>query len=346
MQKLNWSRGELTFLEHCPACLHKIDYEPLFIRKDDDGLMPDTWNIYDCPACKSIFVNPRPAEESLPALYHDYLTHNPIDKENVFVNESLFWQLVRGYLNKSLDISFNIKSLNLGYILFSLIPPLRYKLDRFGRNLTKNNFIKKGKLLDLGCGAGEFLHVAQQMGFDSFGCDFDPIIIEQCKSRNLNVRLGGLDSYSIHETFDIITMNQVIEHVINPQQTIKDCFNKLNNNGCLWIGTPNSQASGSKVFKESWAGLHPPYHLCIPSQSELVRWFNEAGFQDIKIINRGPHAKFNWAASLKLIANKENHQFSVLYGRTWCLLIDLINCITSKYGEETVIVGYKRNSIT
>jgi len=342
MKKLTWSRGDLILLEHCPACRHRIDYEPKYIRNDDEGIMPDTWSIYNCPSCKSFFVNPRPSKNSLAGLYQDYLTHKPTQTETVFTSESLFWKLVRGYLTKSLDLNFDKHSLNIGYTLFSLLPPLRYKLDRFGRNLTKKNFSKKGKLLDLGCGAGEFLNIAQQMGFDSYGCDFDPIIIEQCKHKSLKVRLGGLESYHNDETFDVITMNQVIEHVIDPQQTIKDCFKKLNYDGCLWIGTPNPQASGAQVFGKNWVGLHPPYHLCIPSQSELLRWLNEAGFQNIKILNRGPHAKFNWVESLKLMQDFKDNQRSFLHGLTWNLIIDCMNCITPKYGEETVIIGYKK----
>ncbi len=345
MEKVTWSRGDLTLLKHCPACKHAIDYEPIYSRNDDEGLMSDLWHIYNCPSCKSFFVNPRPAETSLAALYQDYLTHKPTQTEKLLTSESLFWKLVRGYLTKRLGLKFDKNSLRLGYILFSLIPPLRYKLDRFGRNLTLPNFKNRGKLLDLGCGAGEFLHIAQQMGFDSYGCDFDPIIIEQCQKRGLNARLGGLESYD-DKTFDIITMNQVIEHVIDPQQTIKECFKKLNHDGCLWIGTPNPLSNGAQVFGKSWAGLHPPYHLCIPSQSELIRWLNEAGFQNIKILNRGPHAKFNWLESLKLTETLKDNQPSILRNLKWYLIMDCMNCITPKYGEETVIIGYKKPPIS
>lgn len=342
MKKLAWSRGELTLLEYCPACKHDINYEPVYKRLDDEQLMSDIWNIYKCPHCKSFFVNPRPTENSLAALYQDYLTHKPIQSEAVFTSASFFWKMVRGYLYNQLGIQFKQKSLTIGYILFSLIPPLRYKLDRFGRNLTMKKFSHKGKLLDLGCGAGDFVHIATQMGWDSHGCDFDPIIIEQCKNKGLNVRLGGLDNYNDNEKFDVITMNQVIEHVTNPQTTIKDCYKKINHDGCLWIATPNPEASGAKVFGKDWAGLHPPYHLCIPSQSELVRWLHEAGFQDIKILKRGPHAKFNWIKSLNTLKKNQN---SILYTTPFRFTVDLINSVSPKYGEETVIVGYKKTKL-
>lgn len=342
MTNLTWSRGELTLLKNCPACKHHIDYEPIYKRGDDEKLMPEEWHIYNCFYCKSFFVNPRPSENSLPALYRDYLTHKPVQREAVFTSSSIFWKLVRGYLSKQLDIRFDQKSLAIGYILFNLLPPLRYKLDRFGRNLTIRNFSHKGKLLDLGCGAGDFLNIVTQMGWDSYGCDFDPVIIKQCKVQGLNVRLGGLEAYNDHEKFDVITMNQVIEHVINPQQTIKDCYEKLNSDGCLWIGTPNPQASGVKAFGKNWAGLHPPYHLCIPSQAELVRWLNDAGFQNIQILNRGPHAKFNWAESMKLSENLNDIQRSILRTQLFRLVADLVGSVTPKYGEETVIIGYKK----
>jgi len=225
--KNKWSRGDLTYLEKCPSCGQNIDYAPIYKRHDDENLMPDEWNIYNCIHCRSFFVNPRPSANSLPALYQDYLTHKPIKPESVFTGESLLWKLIRGFLSKRLGIKFDKKYLNIGYFLFMLVPAFRYKLDRFGRNLTLKNFNKKGRLLDLGCGAGDFLDIATQMGWDAYGCDFDPIVIKNCKDKGLNVRIGGLEAYSDLEKFDVITMNHVIEHVVDPQKNSKGVLSSI-----------------------------------------------------------------------------------------------------------------------
>lgn len=336
-----WSRGNLKFLNKCPACNEAIKSEPIYKRYDDENILPDKWNIYCCNYCQSFFINPRPAEESLPALYQDYLTHKAIEVESVFSSDLLLWKLIRGFLSLRLGIKFDRKCLNIGYFLFMVIPPFRHKLDRFGRNLIFNKEqAKKGKLLDLGCGAGDFLSIATQMGWDTYGCDFDPVVIEKCKNKGFNVRLGDLTAFDADERFDVITMNQVIEHVIDPQQVVKDCYRTLNHGGYLWIGTPNPNASGANFFGSSWVGLHPPYHLCIPSQSELVRWLEDAGFHDIRILKRGVHAKFNWIESLKL--SKKLTERNTKFSKVSYIKADLINIFTPKNGEETVITAFKQ----
>lgn len=335
-----WSRGNLVFLEKCPACDKRIESTPMYRRYDDENLMPDEWNVYRCRFCQSLFLNPRPAEESLPALYQDYLTHKDNQAGAVFTNDSLLWKLIRGFLSMRLGIKFDRKSLNFGYFLFMLIPAFRHKLDRFGRNLTLKNFGKKGKLLDLGCGAGDFLSLATRMGWDAYGCDFDPVVIKNCKNKGLNVRLGGLDAYSNLEKFDVITMNQVIEHVTEPRKILRDCYHALNNNGCLWIGTPNPHAGAIEVFGAFWAGLHPPYHLCIPSQYQLVQWLRDAGFCNIQILPRGIHAKFNWTESLKL-ATKLGSK-NIKFSRVSYIKSELINIFSPKNGEETVVIAFKK----
>lgn len=54
--KNKWSRGDLTYLEKCPSCGQNIDYAPIYKRHDDENLMPDEWNIYNCIHCRSFFL--------------------------------------------------------------------------------------------------------------------------------------------------------------------------------------------------------------------------------------------------------------------------------------------------
>lgn len=339
-KKMDWSRGELKNLSDCPACGQEFNSAPLHERQDDENLMPEKWQIYQCKRCTSTFVNPQPEERSLTSLYQDYLTHKPTSSDPVFVHQNLVWRLIRGYLQKRFSLCTEQPFLKLGYYIFMALPPLRNKLDRYGRNLNSKRFKSKGKLLDFGCGAGEFLKISDKMGWKTYGCDFDPVVVNSCRTMGFDVRLGDLTAFNSREKFDVITMNQVIEHVTNPQQTIKDCFARLNKNGCLWIGTPNPNAYGATAFGAAWAGWHPPYHLCLPSQSELVRWMQEAGFSHIRVLQRGPHAKFNWNASNQL-AKKHGIKIKPMR-KLYFYFADLMNCITPSKGEETVIIGYKK----
>lgn len=335
-----YSRGFLCGLSNCPACAEAIDNQkPKYLRLDDESLMPDEWQIYRCKNCTSTFINPQPAESSLPNLYQDYLTHKPVESDSFFTSQSLVWRMIRGYLFKRFSLQAEQSNFGFGYYVFMLIPPLRNKLDRYGRNLNNKVFKSKGKLLDFGCGAGEFLDLSARMGWKTYGCDFDPVVVETCKSKGFDVRLGDLSAFSSAEKFDVITLNQVIEHVTNPQQTINACYQALDKKGCLWIGTPNPNAHGVASFGAAWAGWHPPYHLCLPAQDELVHWMQSAGFSRVQVLQRGPHAKFNWNESSKLAA-KYNIQIKNLQ-RLRLYFADFMNCFSPRKGEETVIVGFK-----
>lgn len=234
-----------------------------------------------------------------------------------------------------------MQQLPVGALLFSLLPPFRQKLDRYGRNLPKAE--PGSRLLDIGCGAGHFIELAQKMNWKAQGCDFDPTVVNICKEKNLDVRLGGLEAFVDSKgEFNALTLNQVLEHVIEPKTLIESCYSYLKTNGLIWIALPNPSAIGKRVFKSAWAGFHPPYHLCLPDQAVIVRWLEEAGFQGIRVIKRGPHAKHNWQAS-EIITNRHNlNPISKQKKLISAVYSSIISCITPNYGEETVIIAIKK----
>lgn len=337
----NWSRGKLKYLDSCPVCKVKINYNPLYKRGDDFKIISDTWIIFKCIYCKSNFINPRPSDDSFGALYQDYLTHKIPEKEKLYTSNKIIWALIRGYIKKRFGIKFDCKSIGIGYYIFNLILPIKYKLDRYGRNLVKLKSQEKKKLLDVGCGAGDFLEVAKEMLYEVYGCDFDPEVINLCKKRLLNVRCGDIDVFS-GEKFDVITLNQVLEHISDQKELINKIFSYLKSDGVIWLALPNPNSLGQKVFGKSWAGLHPPYHLSLPSQEILKQWLEDAGFVDVKIIKRGPHAKANWKFSKYL---SESHSIRLPNNfiiNLMLLLADFLNLFTSRWSEETVIMAKKK----
>lgn len=344
-QAKTYSRGKLITLSHCPACQaeHQLS-NLLYTRQDDEKLMSDTWHIYECSHCYSSYINPRPAESSLNQLYSDYLTHRPVESESVENSQTLFWSLVRGYLHQRFKLNFpTMRQLPIGALLFTLLPPFRQKLDRYGRNLPK---VQDGaRLLDVGCGAGHFLELAQKMNWQAQGCDFDPTIVNICKARGLDVRLGGLDAFEDSKgKFDALTMNQVLEHVADPKGLIHSCHSYLRDHGVIWIALPNPAAIGKKLFKEGWAGLHPPYHLCLPDQAIIVQWLKAAGFDSIQIVKCGPHSKHNWRESQNII-NRQGlggiNKFKVKYNY---IVSNITSCFSPRKSEETVILAVKNQT--
>lgn len=339
---LLWSRGALRCLDHCPACSAPARESAVWSRRDDSGLMPDVWHIHRCSSCKSIYLDPRPDARSLAAAYSDYLTHDIADDEKIFTSHSWQCALIRDYLKWRLGLRIQLRTIFGGRWLFTLIEPWRLKLDRFGRNLTKSRFAKAGRVLDVGCGAGDFLRLAGMMGWEAHGCDPDSTVVELCQSRGLNVRVGGIESFVDNDRkYDAITLNQVIEHVIDPQSILKNCYDLLEPGGMLWLGFPNPEALGCSVFGEAWAGLHPPYHLLLPTQSVMKRWLITAGFEQVSFRRRGSHARANWRKSVELARSMNIAPPSEIILKLSELLDNTLSTLSPRWGEETVVIARK-----
>lgn len=228
-------------------------------------------------------------------------------------------------------------------MLFSLIEPLRLKLDRFGRNIH----LKRGRksdlqLMDVGCGNGDFLALAGSMGIKARGIDPDPKAVAFAESKRLDVRLGGFDLLASEcEVYDIVTMNQVLEHVFDQRELLSNCFSALKSDGLLWLAYPNPDALGLKVFGSAWCAFHPPYHICLTTQAQMCNMLKAAGFKDIKAHRRGIHAKAHWRDSATI---SETHGIPMASGAVrhlTRLACDGLATLTPRWAEEVVITATK-----
>lgn len=122
-----------------------------------------------------------------------------------------------------------------------LLPYLKSNSDRF-------QLLKKTKrYLDVGCAYGGFLVAFAEQGFDPIGIEIDPRLAQygevNCKEHGLPdcVIQGDFLSYDIEKLgkFDVITCNDVIEHVRNPELAIERLASLLNNGGVLFLEIPN-----------------------------------------------------------------------------------------------------------
>lgn len=344
MQGENWSRGKVKSVPCCPACNAINIGSSILKRRDNDNFMPDIWKMKQCYQCQSIWLDPKPDAISLPKAYDNYYTHSS-SEDNDLRNKGkgVIWTLIRGYLNKRFGIKYPNAS-SLGYYIFSLIAPLRLKLDYFCRHLTVKNVGKPSTLLDIGCGNGNFLSRANEMGLCTKGCEVDEKAVKACVLQGLDVIHGDAFSSLFAElSFDIITLSHVIEHVDDPKDLLKRIHALLNTRGVLWLACPNPNSFGFKIFKQYWQPLHPPFHLCIPSQFILLSWLEESGFEDIQFLRRGVHARTMWQLSQKITENNEQkklHRFMFLLG---CIAMDIMATVTPRFSEETVLIARKKS---
>lgn len=345
-QAASWSRGQLEHVETCPACGSNKRAAIVFERCDNDAFMPDKWRMPQCRDCSSIWLDPRPDSVSLPRAYDNYYTHNVESEEVSHTGSSgLIWKLINGYLNRRFNMQRQPVS-KLGYILFSLIEPLRLKLDYYGRHLNYARLGKPGKLLDIGCGNGAFLARATEMGWQVQGCEVDPKAVTTCRNIGLDVIEGdAFQPAFTADSFDVITMSHVIEHVVDQQALLRRVNTLLRPGGILWLAAPNPKSIGLGLFRSSWSELHPPCHLSIPSAKVLKSWLKEEGFSDIINMRRGAHTKRVWLPSKRIAQREQIVEPSDTKLLIWRLSADLLSTFSSRWAEETVLFARKPEKV-
>lgn len=190
------------------------------------------FTIQQCSNCSFVFTNPRPSVDEIAPYYQSdkYVSHAG-KKEGL------------GIMYKIYDVVRN----------FSIQSKL---------NLIKS-YNSSGKLMDLGCGLGYFLHsVIQDKTFDAVGVDVSDEAISYVKEKfGYNViNENELDTF-LKESFDVITQWHVLEHVHFLNERMVQLYNLLKQNGTMFIAVPNSGSWDSKHYKEYWDGFDVPRHL-------------------------------------------------------------------------------------
>lgn len=337
----DWSRGHLEVPAACPACGTRAGIDREYSRRDDMLAMPDIWRIVRCRACRSLYLAERPDMESLPRAYADYYTHATESDELASGQaRGLRPSLINGYLNWRFGMH-RVPATRAGALLFSAITPLRLKLDVYGRHLPREKCNEGMRLLDVGCGNGAFLIRAREIGVRAFGCEPDPAAADACRAQGLDVTTGDLFAADFAESsFDYITLNHVIEHVLDHDKLLKELHRLLVPGGALWLALPNPAALGIRIFEKGWNGLHPPFHLVIPRQKVLLQWLDNAGFVQAALLRRGAQSLGAWHASVRL-ARREGTAPSRSLEVVARLAGDLLSTLTPRWSEETVVLAWK-----
>ncbi|WP_295296213.1 class I SAM-dependent methyltransferase [uncultured Brachyspira sp.] len=108
------------------------------------------------------------------------------------------------------------------------------KKDKF-RKVVKSilKYKNSGKLLDVGCGLGYLLEVANEMGFDSYGVELSKNGSDMAKKKFGEDKIynGTVETCKWKNTFDVITMNDLFEHIDNPVETLEKSKELLTSRG-------------------------------------------------------------------------------------------------------------------
>lgn len=161
------------------------------------------------------------------------------------------------------------------------------------------NFVKlisvKGKFLDVGCGEGRALKFFKKKGWDVLGLDYSEY---GCRSKNPDclpyLKIG--DIYTLlselsqnSSNFHCILLDNVLEHVLNPQELLNLCYKVLDDTGLLVIEVPND-FSILQEFLLNEKCIDHPFWIRIPDH---ISYFNLDGLKAL-----GNHCGFNCVDSI------------------------------------------------
>jgi len=284
---------------------------------------PGSWNLKRCPApdCGLIWLDPMPLEEDLPLAYRDYFTHD--DKPS-----------------KRNGIAHRL------YRLLLALSGLAHQRTELRTFFLRRN--RPGRLLEVGCGAGDRLAEFRSLGWEVEGQEIDPPAAERAMARGLPIHLGALPSLSLTaNTFDAAVMNHVIEHVHDPLSLLCECHRVLKPGGRLAVVTPNVASLGHRCFGSCWMPLDPPRHLRLFSPTTLQQLIARAGFRDCQVSTTAANAQFVAEGSLA-IRRAGRHQFGPSPGRSlqiqsllFQLRATLIMLVQKDSGEECFLTASK-----
>lgn len=141
------------------------------------------------------------------------------------------------------------------------------------------------RVLDVGCGNGEFLALAAAAGYAAQGIDVSPTSSELCRSKGLSAVAGDFLSHDFGSRFGLVTMWDVMEHLREPAAFVTRAYSLLEETGVLVLKIPSKGALNFRILRtfprRGGVLLGAPNHIQFFSRRSLARLLGRAGFVEM-----------------------------------------------------------------
>jgi 2-polyprenyl-3-methyl-5-hydroxy-6-metoxy-1,4-benzoquinol methylase len=146
-------------------------------------------------------------------------------------------------------------------------------------------YVAGGKLLDVGCGNGNYLYSLRELGWETYGVEIDEQACHYAREvLGLTVSQGSLAEARFPDAFfDVITLRHVLEHLPDPGRTLATVYRLLREGGSILIEAPNIESLQARFFKARWFHLDIPRHLYHFAPATLQALLQKAGFSEIRL---------------------------------------------------------------
>ncbi len=229
--------------------------------RDRRHWLPGRFDVVRCTGCGLVRTDPRPSLGSIAGFY----PHSYVSFAGDVPRTSAWYAALRSIVR-------------LPYVL-------RYgSADPWFRPSNDRN-----RLLDVGCGTGVYLQVMANLGWSVHGIEPDEATAAQAAER-LGLQLdrifvGGVEDAEFPlETFELVTMAHVLEHLHDPRTALEEIHRWLRPGGTLRLWLPNFDSIESRVFRQLWFGLDVPRHLYHFGPRTLRATLEGAGFRIERVV--------------------------------------------------------------
>ena len=220
-----------------------------FLNVKDYSVSQETFELLYKEDLDMLITNPQPSLEKLPSYYEsvNYISHTD-------GNKSLFEKMYQ--FVKSIALKNKLKLIN--------------------------SQSEKGKILDIGAGVGDFLADAKNDGWETFGTEPS----DKAKAIAIKKGVSFVDNLSQLEnnSFDIITMWHVLEHVPDLENQISELKRLLKPNGTILIAVPNFNSFDANYYGKFWAAFDIPIHLWHFSKTAIQKLFAVQNLDLVKVL--------------------------------------------------------------
>ncbi len=241
----------------CPLGCPPAD-ETILLGRDRLHNLPGIFTVVKCRTCGLMRTNPRPTAETIGYYYpYNYGPHvgTRVPHQSVECNSIPFW---KRFLKKIFQ--FNTQRL-------MLLPP--------------------GRMLEIGCASGSFLHQMACNGWEVEGVEPSEDAANAARSLGYLVHTSRIEDIpDTHRLYDLVVGWMVLEHVHNPLSVLKKLHRWVKPGGWLAISVPNAASFEFNLFKDAWYALHLPAHLFHYTPRTLERVLVQAGWRVEKLFQQ------------------------------------------------------------
>ena len=221
-----------------------------FITVKDYSVSKETFDLYHDETLDMLITFPQPGLDALGKYYEseDYISHTD--------NQRSFFEKLYHFIK-------NIALKNKLHLINSLQP-------------------NKGRILDIGAGTGDFLSIAKKDGWQTTGVE--PSTKAKSIAINKGVSFVEFTTELENNSFDVISMWHVLEHVPDLDKQIKELKRLLKPKGTLIIAVPNFKSFDAKYYGKFWAAFDVPIHFWHFSKTAIKLLFEKEGMKLEKVL--------------------------------------------------------------